>query len=527
MTACAWSCRHDLALTACANTLVHLWDPTEGVAVAALEGHTGPVSSCRFVGAALWAVSGDEDSAAIVWDLEHRAPAARLLAGSPVNCVDASRDGSLLAVASSMGGCAVWAKGRGGGGGAWEVHLQLEGHISEVWACCFSPSGKELATGAADRVGRVFCTATGELLGKIQGHLQWVTSLTWAGRFILTGSCDGSTKLWERDYVLSTEAVAASALGERPLAGLRIADGGRRLRGLTTGVVEVDMDLATMRIVQERRPAAGAEGQVERKADLSADGSTWAYSSYDASYNLLRCGAEGTLTRAVQSVPYHVCNTTVRWHPTDPSRLLVAGDGDELAVMGVQQKRAERQWPTKGWAMDASWAPTGRGAAVACQQGTVWVDEASPGAHRVIGPAALSVCVDNGGRRAAVITMSGGGYSVVPMGCVILSIDGGGQVVVDDPIARHAKLRDRNCRWADGDRLIVMVTAGTSALGCPAVSVFDAADGDCLARFCSPYASNFACFDVAPGPDGAPMVSLADEQGRVFVLSVRNLPWTA
>ena len=529
VTACAWSCRHDLALTACANTLVHLWDPTEGVAVAVLEGHTGPVSSCRFIGAALWAVSGDEDSAAVVWDLERRGPAARLLAGSPVNCVDASRDGRLLAVAASTGGCTVWAKSvkGSGGGGAWEVHLQLEGHVSEVWACCFSPSGMELATGAADRVGRVFNTATGELLGKIQGHLQWVTSVSWAGRFILTGSCDGSTKLWERDYVRQTGAGAAGALGERPLAGLRIADGGRQLRGLTTGLVEVDMDLATMRIVQERRLAAGKEGKVERKADLSVDGHTWAFSSYDASYTVLRRGAEAALASAVQSVPHRVCNTTVRWHPSDPSRLLVAGHGDALAVMGVQEARAERQWPTKGWAMDASWAPNGRGAAVACEQGTVWVDEDAPGAHRLIGPPALSVCVDNAGQRAAIITMSGGGYQVSPTSCVILGIGvGGGQVVVDDPIVRHAKLQDRNCRWADGDRLVLVATAGTSALGCPAVSVFGAADGVCLARFCSPYASNFACFDVAQGPDGAPMVALADEQGRVFVLSVRNLPWT-
>jgi WD40 repeat protein len=523
VNACAWSCLHDLAITGCANTLVHVWKPSDGVMLGVLEGHTGPIHSCCFLGSTQQAVTGSEDGTVVVWDLQRMDADARIAADSTVNCVDASFDGKLIAVASSLAICTLWSAGSEKRGGFAVLH-RLGGHVSEVWACCFSPDAREIVTGAADRVCRIFCTRTGALLGKVQGHLQWVVAVSYSGDFVLTASCDHSAKLWERDFVTLKEAGAAR-MEERPLAGLRFIDGGSRLRGITTQLASFVVDLGSMDIVSEEHPKRGSEGQAERKADLCPDGKRWAFASYDRSYNLLLPIDGGELAKIRQDVPFPVCNTTVRWHPTDPDRILVGGHGDKVALMNVHGPMLENQWAGSGWVMDLSWAPGGQGVAAACQAGTLWLDAGTQGGTRVIGPAALSVCVDSGGRRAAVVTMSGGGYHVSPTGCIIIDVRSGECLAVADPTLQHAKLQDRNCRWVGGDQLVVVATAGTSALDCPALSVIRAEDGSCVARFCSPYPSNFTCLDVAATAEGLPAVVLSDEAGRIFVLSIRNIEY--
>ncbi|EKX42990.1 hypothetical protein GUITHDRAFT_73490, partial [Guillardia theta CCMP2712] len=201
LTSCAFAPRENQVLVGSSNGIVYLWQYEEkrGSLLAALEGHTGPVQSVRFLHwKETYAISGSLDGYAAIWNIDRRAAVARMTARSHINCVDTSSDGLQIALALSEGGCTLWSSTRDGKESSFRMRLRLREHVSEVWTCAFSPDGSEIVTGAADRVGRVFSCRTGQLLGKIVGHLRWVFAVSWVGDLILTASSDRSAKSWDR-----------------------------------------------------------------------------------------------------------------------------------------------------------------------------------------------------------------------------------------------------------------------------------------------------------------------------------------
>lgn len=83
------------------------------------------------------------------------------------------------------------------------AHLQ-DGSLPEdgdlyIRSVCFSPSGQYLATGAEDKVIRVWDIATRTIKHQFTGHEQDIYSLDFArnGRIIASGSGDRSVRLWD------------------------------------------------------------------------------------------------------------------------------------------------------------------------------------------------------------------------------------------------------------------------------------------------------------------------------------------
>ena len=68
---------------------------------------------------------------------------------------------------------------------------------ADVGPFAFSPDGILLALGAGDRV-ELRTVSDGELLATLVGHVGWLGSLTFSpdGRFLVTGSEDGTVRLW-------------------------------------------------------------------------------------------------------------------------------------------------------------------------------------------------------------------------------------------------------------------------------------------------------------------------------------------
>ena len=71
-------------------------------------------------------------------------------------------------------------------------------HSDTVFDVAFSPDGKHLASGAADRFMKVFSTETGELERTFEGHTHHVLSVSWQpdGRALATAGADKVVKLW-------------------------------------------------------------------------------------------------------------------------------------------------------------------------------------------------------------------------------------------------------------------------------------------------------------------------------------------
>jgi glucose repression regulatory protein TUP1 len=64
---------------------------------------------------------------------------------------------------------------------------------------CFSPNGKFLATGAEDRIIRIWDVNTKTIKLALKGHEQDIYSLDWSkdGKILVSGSGDKKVKVWD------------------------------------------------------------------------------------------------------------------------------------------------------------------------------------------------------------------------------------------------------------------------------------------------------------------------------------------
>ena len=67
-----------------------------------------------------------------------------------------------------------------------------------VYSVCFSPDGKQLATGSFDRTVRLWDVETGACVRTLEGHGRWVSSVCFSpdGRMVASGSEDMTVRLW-------------------------------------------------------------------------------------------------------------------------------------------------------------------------------------------------------------------------------------------------------------------------------------------------------------------------------------------
>jgi glucose repression regulatory protein TUP1 len=81
-----------------------------------------------------------------------------------------------------------------------DMQINDEGDLY-IRSVCFSPDGKYLATGAEDKIIRVWEIATAKIIHQFTGHEQDIYSLDFArnGRLIASGSGDRTVRLWDLD----------------------------------------------------------------------------------------------------------------------------------------------------------------------------------------------------------------------------------------------------------------------------------------------------------------------------------------
>jgi len=84
-----------------------------------------------------------------------------------------------------------------GEGGEWARVQVLEDHTSFILAVCFSPDGKQLATGSGDKSIKLFSFNEGNaiLAHTLEGHV-WSLSFSPDCKLLCSGSGDKSIKFW-------------------------------------------------------------------------------------------------------------------------------------------------------------------------------------------------------------------------------------------------------------------------------------------------------------------------------------------
>jgi WD40 repeat protein len=211
--------------------------------------------------------SGSYDKTARIWDagtgkllhvLHHR---------GYVFSEEFSSNGRSLVTSSEDGAAYVWDVPTG------RRELLLVGGSGAVGAvndAAFSPGGREIATASSDRLGTIYYTRDGRVIAQLAGHSDALTSIGFdpSGRTIVTGSGDGSARLWQAQ----PEGTLTPILEGRPpvealWAGMNpVAVAGRNARILTkSGHV-----LSTIRM---RAPIVAAAAQGNRIAVVDAHGS--------------------------------------------------------------------------------------------------------------------------------------------------------------------------------------------------------------------------------------------------------------
>ena len=186
---------------------IHTWDAQTGTALGAFAGHTAAIKAVTFVGEHTLASASDDQSLRL-WDSNPGWVLERTigniedpnLVAHRVTAVDFNADSSQLLIASGIpsrrGELQVFNVADGS-----RVLYLPQAHDDVIYAAKFSPDGKRIASGGADKYLRTFDIATSQQLRRFEGHTSYVLGIAWKrdGQVIATSGADNTIKVWDAE----------------------------------------------------------------------------------------------------------------------------------------------------------------------------------------------------------------------------------------------------------------------------------------------------------------------------------------
>ena len=173
-----------------------------GRLICTFEGHTGQVNTVSFSPDGRYALSGNWDDNAIIWDIKSGRKIKRFKrAGVAIFSISFSPD-SRYALSGSSGS---WDKTIR----LWDIETgrnikKFEGHNDDALAVSFSPDGRYALSGSMDYTIKLWDIESGKEIRQFEGHTNMVSSVSFSpdGRYALSGSWDKTIRYWEMYYPL-------------------------------------------------------------------------------------------------------------------------------------------------------------------------------------------------------------------------------------------------------------------------------------------------------------------------------------
>jgi len=203
----AWSPNGTYIASAGNDATVQIWEALTGTLFSTYRGHTTQITALSWSPDNLYLASGDTEKNVHVWQTVSRTPVAvQKNQHGRINALSWSPDGKRLAAASDDKTVQVWDPlkvQRSGFFTNWlggsRSNIVYTGHSERVSTVSWSPDGRRLASGSADKTVQVWDSITGQRSFLYANRSAGVNTVAWSpdNRSLAFGSNDKIVQIWD------------------------------------------------------------------------------------------------------------------------------------------------------------------------------------------------------------------------------------------------------------------------------------------------------------------------------------------
>lgn len=186
---------------------VKVWDTKTGDLLRTLR-HNNDVRALDISPSGEVLASGGVDGTVRLWDLRTGQTIRRMKTDSWITSIVYHPKGDHVALGNRNGSVKIWQLGINS---KPRLLHSLNAHKGAVAGLAFSPDGRTLASGSADKTIKVWDVAQGNILKAFAGHAEEIRSLAFStdGHTLASSSNDETVKLWSLD----TGAILGNLVG--------------------------------------------------------------------------------------------------------------------------------------------------------------------------------------------------------------------------------------------------------------------------------------------------------------------------